>query len=85
MLAATLSIIFSRESELYPLDRSLLPTAQVGFFSKSVRMACTAVSHPDDVIKTRMQTHLRGSPLCAARVIRHPDLPTSLSLLFRVQ
>lgn len=25
-------------------------------------IACTAVSHPDDVIKTRMQTHLRGSP-----------------------
>ena len=24
--------------------------------------ACTIVSHPDDVIKTRMQTHLRGSP-----------------------
>ena len=24
-------------------------------------LACTAISHPDDVIKTRMQTHLRGS------------------------
>ena len=24
-------------------------------------IACTVVSHPDDVIKTRMQTHLRGS------------------------
>jgi len=24
-------------------------------------IACTAISHPDDVIKTRMQTHLRGS------------------------
>lgn len=24
-------------------------------------IACTVVSHPDDVIKTRMQTHMRGS------------------------
>uniref|UniRef100_A0A7S1U8J2 Mitochondrial carrier protein n=1 Tax=Phaeomonas parva TaxID=124430 RepID=A0A7S1U8J2_9STRA len=29
-------------------------------------VACTAVSHPDDVIKTRMQTHLRGSQLHGA-------------------
>ena len=26
-------------------------------------VACTVVSHPDDVIKTRMQTHLKGSPM----------------------
>ena len=25
-------------------------------------IACTVISHPDDVIKTRMQTHLRGAP-----------------------
>jgi hypothetical protein len=29
-------------------------------------IACTAVSHPDDVVKTRMQTHLRGSSLYAS-------------------
>ena len=26
-------------------------------------VACTVVSHPDDVVKTRMQTHLQGSKL----------------------
>ena len=26
-------------------------------------IVCTVVSHPDDVVKTRMQTHLKGSPL----------------------
>ncbi|KAL1530045.1 hypothetical protein AB1Y20_000968 [Prymnesium parvum] len=26
---------------------------------------CTIISHPDDVIKTRMQTHLKGSEKCA--------------------
>lgn len=25
-------------------------------------ICCTVVSHPDDVVKTKMQTHLRGSP-----------------------
>ena len=26
-------------------------------------VACTIISHPDDVVKTRMQTHLRGAAL----------------------
>lgn len=29
-------------------------------------MACTVISHPDDVIKTRQQTHLRGSAMFAS-------------------
>jgi len=46
-------------------------------------VACTAVSHPDDVIKTRMQTHLRGSPHFSAypsysrsglHILRHEGL-----------
>ena len=29
-------------------------------------IACTVISHPDDVAKTRMQTHIAGSPLHSA-------------------
>ena len=51
-------------------------------------IACTAISHPDDVAKTRMQTHLRGSPLYATYAtfsgsITHVARSEGLSALYR--
>jgi len=51
-------------------------------------VACTVVSHPDDVVKTRMQTHIRGSPhfdsyATFAGSLRHVLRNEGLAALFR--
>lgn len=62
--ASSVRSSFSSASEAYSSPWTAIGTkivsAMLGGF------ACTIVSHPDDVIKTRMQTHLSDSPKYAS-------------------
>ena len=77
------SAMMASKGDAAPLPAETLTSQIVGAILGG--FACTIISHPDDVVKTRMQTHLRGAPLfgtyatfagSAAHVLRKEGLST---------